>query len=161
MRIDRLHQRTVDRLQLLESQRRQTWLYPGFSPPAAALNVMWSIVGSNTIVSPATTGIRYVTANVDPTTLPVPVIVPAPSPGDIVIVDAEIPPTGLPDGIGTARALGSGDYAFVLNDPRNASNHRDAWINDKFYAVDRVTLDRVSGGVTYRYECLQLGALVP
>ncbi len=80
---------------------------------------------------------------------------------DIVIVDAEIPPTGLPDGIGTARALGSGDYAFVLNDPRNASNHRDAWINDKFYAVDRVTLDRVSGGVTYRYECLQLGALVP
>lgn len=124
------------------------------------IDIMWAIIGSNTIVSPATTGIRYVSTNVDPTTLPVPVIIPTPSIGDIVIVNATVPPAGLPNGVGTARAIGSGVYSFVLNDPRNSSNHRDAWINDKYYAVDRVTLDKISAGVTYRYQCLQLGALI-
>ena len=158
MRIDRLHQRTVDRLQLLESQRRQTWLYPGFSPPAAALNVMWIIQGANVIPSPPTTGILYVATNITAASLPVPVVVPTPAPGDIVEVDAASPPGGMPDGIGTAKAFGSSKRRFALNDNRISGVTRDLRAGDKVYAADEIVLSKVSGGVTYNYTCLLVEA---
>lgn len=77
------------------------------------------------------------------------------SPGDTVLVPAWPIPANLPLGVGVAQAQFGGAYIFVLND--NRSNFPgDLPIGRRVWVGSTVSLDKVSGGITYRYVCYQV-----
>ena len=77
------------------------------------------------------------------------------SPGDTVTVPAWPIPTGLPLGIGVAQAQFGGAYIFVVNDSRS-NFPGDLPIGRRVWVGSPVNLDKVSGGITYRYVCYQI-----
>jgi hypothetical protein len=142
--------------QVADIAERLRMVPSAFTSSPDPIDLIWVVQGGNSLVSPPVTGIKYVGANVDLSTLPIPTIIPAPVSGDVVIVDAANPPSGLPDGVGTGRALGGTTYAFLLNDTRRFTPYEARALRkgSVVYASDGITYDRSSGGVTYRYVLL-------
>jgi hypothetical protein len=125
--------RMTSQMQRLEAASRQTW---GFVPSLGVLG----IPRSATVISPSS--------------------LPDGPPGTgIVNVPAYPTPIGLPAGIGTVLrvdATGNSTYLFVRIDSQTAGafNGRDLRVGDGIFAYGITYLDKVSGGTTWRYTCL-------
>lgn len=111
---------------------------------------LYFIAGGNLLVSGLTVGILKRTDTVAGTELPVGT---GGAPGDTVTVLANPIPANLPAGVGVGIHCITGAYSFLLLDSR-ASYVSDLPLNRRCYAGGTVNLDRVSGGITYRYACL-------
>ena len=72
------------------------------------------------------------------------------SSGDTVIVPAWPIPASMPLGTGVGKNVFTNKFAFLLNDA-NGAFPGDMPINRKAYVGGTINLDKVSGGITYRY----------
>lgn len=121
---------------------------------ASSTPPLYFIAGGNLLVSGLSVGIVKRTDAVAGTEMPVGT---GGAPGDTVTVLANPIPANLPPGVGVGVHCITGAYSFLLLDSR-ASYASDLPINRRAYAAGTVNLDRVSGGITYRYVCLLIMA---
>lgn len=114
----------------------------------------FSILGGNTLLAPARTGIVYRSDTVAASELPNGVG------SGLVQVPAWPIPSSLPDGVGVARRVGSAEYYFVLNDSTNlAGVAYDLLSGQSLFGYATFVMDKISGADTYRYTFIALEGL--
>ena len=140
----------------LQADGKRTPLVTPYNPGGAVASAppLYFIAGGNLLVSGLSVGIVKRTDAVAGTELPVGT---GGAPGDIVTVPANPIPANLPPGVGVGIHCITGASTFLLLDSR-ASYVSDLPINRRVYAAGTVNLDRVRGGITYRYACLLIMA---
>lgn len=119
----------------------------GASSPALVPN-LFILLGYNSLSGVSILGVQERTDAVLGSEMPAGV---GGLPGDIVIVPASPSITGLPNGVGIAQRITTAEYVWVINDI-NCPISGDLGAGQKITTGGQtVTLDKVSGGVTYRY----------
>lgn len=137
----------------LAAQMSQRPLIPamgGGSAPAPA--GLYIVVGGNLIPGCLAQGVQKRTDAVAGSELPVG------TGGPGVVVQSAFPvPTGLPNGVGVMRQVGTGTHVFALLDSGSAY---PGDVATPFAVVGGATvnLDRVVGSTTYRYPCVRVDA---
>jgi hypothetical protein len=132
-------------------ERLTKWLPSRFQGGGGAIPVpnLFILLGYNSLPGTAILGVQERTDAVLGSEMPAGV---GGLPGDTVIVAANpsLSP-GLPNGVGMAQRLTTAEYVWVINDI-NCPVSGDFGAGQKITTGGQtVTLDKVSGGVTYRY----------
>lgn len=139
--------RLVDRIDA-ESRRRPVI---DWTPPPPLPTGLWMTVGGNLLTYLGTDGIVRRLDTVAASELPDGIGGPG-----IVTVPADPNAVGLPNGVGVARRIDADIYTWVLLDSTTPSTIPDLQgFADMFLVAATVTLDKVVGGTTYRYNLVR------
>jgi hypothetical protein len=112
---------------------------------------VYVVIGGKTLADWGTDGGKRITSALSASSLPVGT---GGSPGDTVIVPANPIPAGLPDGVAVAARISDGAAVFALCDS-SAFVTGDLINGDVVILGESVNFDKVSGGITYRYQILR------
>lgn len=140
--------RMTTQLQRLESASRQTWQMP-MGNKQDRPNI-FAVIGGNTLPAGATIGIvaRSDAVTVGEFT--------AGSGGTGIVNMPAFPVPALPNGVGSAQNLSTGEYVFALIDSRSPYSS-DAPEGRQISLTSAINYDVIVGPVTYRYICWIVG----
>ena len=138
-----------------ERERRQYWPVPMVGGGTSSALPYFTILGGNTLTAPVVAGIIYRSDTVAVSELP------AGTGGTgIVTMPAWPIPSGLPNGVGVCRQVGTAKYYFVLLDSTNlAQVNYDLRVGRGMFGYAEFNMDVVVGPVTYRYAFKALEAI--
>jgi hypothetical protein len=137
------------RLAQMERERRQYWAVPIVGGSTGVAPELYIAIGNNIIPACTSLGIQKRTDAILGSELPVGT---GGAPGDTVIVPAVASPPTMPNGVGVGKQYGTNNYVWIILDS-NSSYLFDVPNGRNMVGGGIVNLDKVSGGITYRYPC--------
>ena len=134
----------------LTKDGQRTPLVLPYSPGGGAIAPeLYIAIGNNIIPACTSLGIQKRTDAILGSELPVGT---GGAPGDIVTVPAVASPPTMPNGVGVGKQYGTNNYVWMILDS-NSTYSSDIPNMKNVVGGAVINLDKISGGITYRYAC--------